>query len=213
MITMRDVELRLARAGMHNRFWGRAEMRELQHILMPEEEVVKAVNGRYEGGFAMIIASDRRLLLVDKKPLFLNMEDVRYDMISEVDFSARLFDATVHIKTINGVLRFTTMRQNNLRKLTGYMQQRIMDLRQQTTQQAVPMLGYTNLNPYEDRREELQQPLGQLAYDGANSYMKPQTFYATPTPARYPFPNGPLTVRRRVSRFYPVSSYKGLSKR
>lgn len=52
-------------------------------------------------------------------------------MISEVDYHARLLDATVFIRTINKVLRFTSRRQVHLRELVKYVQERVMELRMQ----------------------------------------------------------------------------------
>lgn len=138
MRTLGEIELELSRLGLRNRFWGKPEVRELQHILSDDEVMTNAVNGRYEGGFALLLSTDRRLLLIDKKIWFLSLEDVRYDMISEVDYNARLIDATVYIRTINKVLRFTTLRQKNLRALITYVQERVMELRQQPATPPVP---------------------------------------------------------------------------
>jgi len=128
--TLNEVELELSRLGFHNRFWCKPEVRELQHILSDDEVMTNVVTGRYEGGYAMLLATDRRLLLIDKKVWFLSLEDVRYDMISEVDYHARLLDATVYIRTINKVLRFTSRRQKFLRDLVKLVQERVMELRQ-----------------------------------------------------------------------------------
>jgi hypothetical protein len=49
---------------------------------LPGEEIYELVNGIYEGGFAIVVATDVRLLLIDKKPMnYLNVEDLRFDMI------------------------------------------------------------------------------------------------------------------------------------
>jgi len=123
------VELEISRLGMNNRFWGRPEIRELQHILSEDEVITNAVNGHYEGGFALLLSTDQRLLLVDKKLWFLSMEDIRYDMISEVDYCARLLDSTISVVTLNKILRFTAIRKKNLRSLTTYIQDKITVLR------------------------------------------------------------------------------------
>ena len=125
------VELEISRLGMNNRFWGRPEIRELQHILSEDEVITNAVNGHYEGGFALLLSTDQRLLLVDKKLWFLSMEDIRYDMVSEVDYCARLLDSTISVVTLNKVLRFTAIRKKNLRSLTTYIQDKITELRSQ----------------------------------------------------------------------------------
>lgn len=130
MVSLQEIDAQLERVGMKNRFFGRPEVKELCHIMAPGETIQHAVNGQYEGGFAMIIATDRRILLIDKKPWFLTMEDIRYDMVQEVDYYARLLDASVTIITFNKQLHFRSWRQARLRELVRYIQQRVMDLRQ-----------------------------------------------------------------------------------
>jgi len=60
----------------------------------------------------------------------MNVEDIRYDMISETDFNSRLVDATLQIFTLNKQHRFKTSKYKaQLRDLTNYVQQRIMEMR------------------------------------------------------------------------------------
>lgn len=131
MVSLKEVENQLKQIGVSIRLWGRNEMRELQHILIPGEQIKGCLNGRYEGGFAMLVATDQRLLLIDKKPMYLTVEDIRYDMVVEVDFGYRLIDASVTVITPSKRLTFMAFRQNDLRKMTTYMQMRVMEIRQQ----------------------------------------------------------------------------------
>src|SRR5665647_2908004 len=101
MVATRVIDDQLDAIGADFHLWGRAEKRELKNILVEGERITHCLNGKYEGGFAMLCATDRRLLLIDKKPFYLTVEDVRYDMVSEVDFSHRLINATVSICTVN----------------------------------------------------------------------------------------------------------------
>lgn len=128
MVSLKKVETALEAVGMKNKFIGRAEVKELCHILSGDEKIYHAINGHYEGGFAMLVVTDRRILLIDKKPWFLTMEDIRYDMVSEVDFFARLLDSSVHLNLLNKKLVFTSWRQNRMRDLVRYIQHRVMDV-------------------------------------------------------------------------------------
>jgi hypothetical protein len=130
MIDLRALEEQLKRAGCNFRFWGRAELKELQRILMPDETIAYGVNGRYSGGFAFLCVTDRRLLLIDHKPMYLSLEDVRFDMIAEVDYNYRMLDASIRIFTPNKSLVFSTWSQHKLRELAMYTQQRVMEIRQ-----------------------------------------------------------------------------------
>ena len=101
MVHQSLIEARLNQLGIKRSRWFKPEIRELSQILMDNEKIITAVTGRYFGGFALLVATDHRLLLIDKKILFLTVDDIRYDMISEIDFNSRLFDSTTHIYTVN----------------------------------------------------------------------------------------------------------------
>jgi hypothetical protein len=216
MIALQEVEAQLHQLGIRFRFWGRAEMLELQHILIPGEQINSCLNGRYEGGFAMLCATDQRLLLVDKKPFYLTVEDVRYDMVAEVDFHNRLVDSTIRVRTPGKALRFTAFRHKSLRQITTYIQQRVMEIRQQyqgqmpsvvqqevsaqsRTPQAVPVR-----QPAPAVFETSATTIGQMATDGfaevANSHGKLRQSLPLPR-SMNPYTRTPLLMRRRVSRF------------
>lgn len=150
MVTSQYVEEQLKRIGCNFKFWGRPEIRELANILIPDEIISGCTNGRYEGGSALLCVTNFRVLLVDRKPMFLTLEDIRFDMISELDFSARLMDSTIRIITPNRTLRFTSWNNPRLRNILTYTQQRVMDIRQQhlrwqpqpaPQQQTAPIVG------------------------------------------------------------------------
>jgi len=179
MITHHEVEQQLKAIGMDFRFWGRAEMNELEHILVPSEKIIYCLNGRYEGGFAMLCVTDQRIILIDKKPLYLTFEDIRYDMISEIDFSQRLIDATVSICTINKTLMFTAFKAQLLRQVSMYIQNRVMEFRQQHMMSTNPM-------------QYIQTPIvGQS-----------QIVHSIEHRITNPYTKVPLMMRRRLSRFH-----------
>lgn len=209
MVSLEEVERQLKVIETNFRFWGRSEMLELQHILIPGEQIQVCLNGRYEGGFAMLCATDQRLLLVDKKPLYLTMEDVRYDMVSEVDYSHRLVDATVRVCTPMKTLRFTTWRRIELRKMTNYLQQRVIEIRQRHAFEAQVEQQVLQQQPQPQFQQQLQPAAVQA----------PVQVVATPAPAATasrpaplpmpgfinPYYQSPLMMRKRISRFYPRS--------
>jgi hypothetical protein len=130
MVSSHEVEEQLNRVGCNYKVWGRSEIRELSNVLMPEEIVAQAVNGSYEGGWAMLVATNYRVLLVDRKPMLLTIEDIRYDMMSEVDYHNRVFGATIRVMTPMRNLVFNSWSKPRLRKTVNYIQQRVMEIRQ-----------------------------------------------------------------------------------
>ncbi|HUS25774.1 MAG TPA: PH domain-containing protein [Nevskiaceae bacterium] len=135
MVNLTQVEEQLKRAGCNYRFWGRAEIKELGKILQPGETIAHAVNGRYAGGFALLAVTDHRLLLIDRKPMFLSLEDIRFDMIAEIDYNFHLLTGAVHIITPNRKLTFSSWSQEHLREVVNYTQGCVMEMRQHFMQQ------------------------------------------------------------------------------
>lgn len=138
MVTVKSVEEQLKKIRFNRKGWGRSEAEELPHILLPEEKISECVNGVYEGGFALLVATDVRVLLVDKKPLnYLTVEDLRFDMITEIDYSHRLFGARISISSGSKNMKFTSYNQQRLRKLIGHVQHRMAELKKEQSDHQV----------------------------------------------------------------------------
>lgn len=134
MVSQEEVERQLNRIGCNYRLWGRSELAQLKHILMENETIAHCVNGHYEGGFGLLCATDHRVLMVDKKPMnFLNVLDIRFEMITEFDYHNNLFQSSAHICTPTKTVTFTSWNQHRLRTLLHYVQQRVIEIRQYYT--------------------------------------------------------------------------------
>ena len=176
MITNHEVERQLKAIGFRPGGWGRAEIKELEQVIEPGETIMYCVNGHYENGFALLCVTDHRVLLIDKKPLYLTLEDINYDMISEIDFDARLFDSSVKIHTISKKMRFTCLSTVQLRQATAYIQRRILEFRRQSIlaqQIAKPQAGGSEPN------------VSEIEHRITNEHIKT-----------------PFAMRRRLPRFY-----------
>ena len=114
--------------------FNQAEIKELENILLPDETIYECVNGYYEGGVALLVATDIRVLLIDKKPMgFLNVDDVRFDMISDIDYSHRIVGAQININCGMRNLLFKSYNQARLRKAIGHIQQRMSEMKKELT--------------------------------------------------------------------------------
>lgn len=133
MVTPQIVHEQLNRIGFKIHGWGSAEVKELPHILLPDEQIFEVVNGFYDGGFALLVATDVRVLLIDKKPFnYLTVEDLRFDMINEIDYSHRFIGSYITIATGNRNLVFHSYNQPRLRKLIGHVQDCMAQAKKQT---------------------------------------------------------------------------------
>jgi len=130
MVNRVEVGRQLQNLGISFPFWGKPEINELPNILCEGETIKHILNGRYEAGLALLCATDHRLLLIDKKLLFLTIEDVRYDMISDVQFSHILFESSIHVGTVHKTISFRSFNHGRLRALSKYVQEEVMSYRQ-----------------------------------------------------------------------------------
>lgn len=163
------IEARLGKLGFKPSRWFSPEIRELEHILMDHEKIVSLACGRYYGSFALLVATDQRLLLIDKRVFFMTVEDTRYDMISEIDYNSQVYNATVTVFTINKTHKFSSWKyKRELRELTSYVQKRIMEIRHgQTSGPGAPDL--------------LQPQAGSLPLPQPQPPYQPKDYYASDT--------------------------------
>ena len=128
MVSRESIENQLKAISFNQNGWGRTEVGELPSIILPDEVIYECVNGIYEGGFALLVATNVRVLLIDKKPLnYLTVEDLRFDMINELDYSHRIIGAYINISAGSKSLRFTSLNQRKLRKLITHVQHCMAD--------------------------------------------------------------------------------------
>ena len=143
MVDRETVQNQLDKIGFGSSRINRAELRELENILLPDEIIYECVNGYYEGGVALLVATDIRVLLIDKKPMgFLNVDDLRFDMISDIDYNHRIFGAQIVINCGMRNLVFKSYNQPRLRKTIGHIQQRMSELKREQNQHASDQKGH-----------------------------------------------------------------------
>ncbi len=224
MVQADIVQEQLRRIGVNFRFWNKPELKELPKVLLEGEEINHVVSGHYEGGFAILVSTDLRVILIDKKPLFLTLEDIRYERISDVELNHRLLDATLRLGALTKNLSFTGYNPAKMREMTSYIQEKVMASRQDrqaSTYQPQPSTAYaTTPAPiaYASQATDSQKgAIGQVAVtsvdDAENPSVHEQLIHAISvanissqdeapfTPAQNPY-RQPPAFRRRVSRFY-----------
>jgi hypothetical protein len=86
MVSRSSVSSQLKRLGQKFRFFGRSEAKELKNIINPDESILQCAYGHYHGGSGLLVATDKRIVLVDKRPFYLNVESMSYDNLTHVDY-------------------------------------------------------------------------------------------------------------------------------
>jgi hypothetical protein len=125
MVASRSIKGQLHRAGHKFRIFGRSECKELSNILEPHETIVKCAYGYYHGGSGILVATDKRLILVDKRPLYLNVESMRYKNIKDVEFDTKMLQGILYLDIGVKRLVFRSISDASLRKIKEYVYARI----------------------------------------------------------------------------------------
>jgi hypothetical protein len=128
MVSVREVNKQLKSTGYNYRVWMRKEIRELSKVLDEGEAIKQCVNGFYQGGLALLAATDRRLILIDCKPMYLTLEVIWYDKIGQIDYNHRLLNASICVSTPNKELNFTSYNTQHLRQALLYTQEMVAEL-------------------------------------------------------------------------------------
>jgi general stress protein 26 len=103
------VKKELIAAGVTRYGLVKAESKELPRILHDDEHIGGVVYGQIGGGSsAMLVATDKRVIFLDKRPLFMTTDEVTYDVVSGVkNTKAGPFTSiTLHTRISDYTLRY-----------------------------------------------------------------------------------------------------------
>jgi len=107
-----EVIKELSKAGVTTYGLLKSESRYLRHVLHENEHIQAVVYGQHHNSSAMLIATDERIIYLDKKLMAVFMDEVTYDVVSGVELDIHTFFATVtlHTAVTNYVIRYANIR-------------------------------------------------------------------------------------------------------
>jgi len=94
------------------------ETRFLPHLLHKDEHIMGSVYGKYKNGRGVLIATDQRVLFLDKKPLFMHVDELTYMIIGGVTFTRTLVIGYV---TVHSRLGDYTLRTFNIKNAANFV--------------------------------------------------------------------------------------------
>lgn len=87
MPTLEEIKKQISNIDDASRLLGHKEIKELPNILWEDEKVEKLVQGYYAGATGILVATNTRLVFVDKGLIYgLKVEDFPYDKISSIQY-------------------------------------------------------------------------------------------------------------------------------
>jgi len=121
---------RLRELGLNEIELARSEANFLPTLLHSEEKIGGATAGRSGEGHIMLIATDRRIIVLDCKPFFNNVEDLSYDVIAGVNIGNVGPLYTITLQTKVGDFKITTLYARASQMFKNYIDVRCIEHRE-----------------------------------------------------------------------------------
>lgn len=94
--------------------WGRREIAELPAIIQEDEEIFGLVQGVYNGGQGILVATNKRLLFIDKGIVYgLKVEDFGLDKITSIQYESGLIFADIKIMASGNVAKIQNVEKSS----------------------------------------------------------------------------------------------------
>jgi hypothetical protein len=123
----------------------------LHKLVSPAERIVGVVYGRYKRehshlvGRGVLVATDQRVLLVDKKPMFLSCDEIIYRVISGVTYSKAGPAGTVTLHTRMGDIYLRTLNHKCARIFVQAIESACMSTPHPSAVSTVPLNLYNKV--------------------------------------------------------------------
>jgi hypothetical protein len=90
----------------------KSETRILPKLLHPDEHIEAVIYGQHQSSSAMLVATDERIIFIDKKPMAVFLDEVSYEVVSGLEFDIHLLFASVilHTPVRNYDFRYVNLR-------------------------------------------------------------------------------------------------------
>lgn len=97
------------------------ETRYLPHLIQENEHIGGAVYGKYDKSRGVLVATDERIIFLNKKVLLLQLNDISYNVVSGVTRTQIGPIGTVTLRTAMGNYHLRTFNQKNAKNFVDYV--------------------------------------------------------------------------------------------
>lgn len=103
------------------------EARYLPNLIHKDEHIEAVAYGRYKNGSAMLVATDRRALFLDRKALITILDELTYEVVAGVTIEMHGPFANVNLHTRLGDYSVRLVNQNCAMKFIDYIERRRLE--------------------------------------------------------------------------------------
>ena len=94
---------------------------ELARILFDDEKIEAFMYGYYEAGFGLLVATNKRIIFVDKRFYNLKVEDIPYNTVNSVEYHLGIFFGVGKIYTRAQNFNFWWVKKSNLMNFCNFV--------------------------------------------------------------------------------------------
>lgn len=125
MATQEEINAQITKIGAGG-FLHRKEVKELPQILWEDEHLEKLVQGWYNNGTGILVATDKRLIFIDKGLIYgLRVEDFPYDKLTSIQYKTGLMFGEITIFASGNNAMIQNIQKGEVKPFSEYVRARI----------------------------------------------------------------------------------------
>lgn len=105
----------------------RLDIRYLPNLIHPNEHIKGVTYGKGKDGMMMLVATDLRVIVLSKKPLFVKADDLTYDIVGGVSYGNVGFEGTVTLHSRLGDFKIHTLNLKMAQGFRNYIEERCVE--------------------------------------------------------------------------------------
>ncbi len=156
MPSLDEIKSQIKGIGGLDSFLGRREIKELPNVIWHDERVENIVQGSYNNGLGILIATNKRLVFVDKGMFFgLKVEDFPYDKISSIQYETGLLLGSITIFTSGNKAVIDNVEKSKARSFGDWIRARISTAKENVLEQPKAKVPSSNSDVILEKLERL----------------------------------------------------------
>ncbi|MBE2984659.1 PH domain-containing protein [Campylobacter sp. RM9344] len=121
MPSLEEIQSQISCFSNANTFMTKKEIKELPHMLWEDEKIEKITNGAYNNGIGILVATNSRLIFIDKGFIKLRVENFDYSKISSIEYETGILMGEITIYTSGNRAKITHMEKSMAREMAEFL--------------------------------------------------------------------------------------------
>lgn len=125
MPTLEQVKEKVRNLDGGSQFIGKWEINELPNILWEDEDIIRLASGNYNNGMGIVVATNKRIIFLNKGILNTQIEDFAYNKISSIQCNKGLCLGSLVIYSAGNKAVIDSLIKTEAQYLADYIRARI----------------------------------------------------------------------------------------